>query len=188
MKIVGISASPRRQGNTEFLLDKALEGAQTAGAEITKIVLNECCYSPCQECGGCDNSGICTVMDDMTDIYRQIDVADAIIVASPIFFGSIAAQLKMMIDRYQCYWIRKYILKRTREKRKGFFICVGGQNRQDFFQNAEKLVRIFFANIDVIYTGALFYPGINDKGKIQEYAGALKEAYERGENIARDVE
>ncbi len=183
MKVLGIAASPRRQGNTEILLDKALEGAREAGAETGKIILNELHFSPCQECGGCDKTGICTVNDDMQEIFRQIDSADAIIVASPIFFGSIAAQLKMMIDRHQCYWIRKYVLKRTRAKRKGLFICVGGQNRQDFFQNAEKLVRIFFANIDVTYTGALFYPGINDKDEIKGHPEALQEAWVRGKGL-----
>ena len=188
MKILGISASPRRQGNTEILLDRALEGAKETGAEAEKIILNERHYSPCQECGGCDKTGICIVNDDMQEIFRKIDASDAIIVASPIFFGSIAAQLKMMIDRYQCYWIRKYVLKQTREKRKGFFICVGGQNRQDFFQNAEKLVRIFFTNIDVTYTGALFYPCINGKGEVWEHSEAMTEVYERGKSVVRSMQ
>jgi multimeric flavodoxin WrbA len=186
MKVLGISASPRRQGNTELLLDKALQGAREAGAETEKIVLNEKHYSPCLECGGCDQTGICTVQDEMQEIFRHLDIADAIIVASPIFFGSITAQLKMLIDRHQCYWIKKYVLKRTRAKRQGLFICVGGQNRQDYFQNAEKLVRIFFANIDVIYTGGLFYPGINDKGEINGHDSALQEAFEQGRGLVTE--
>ena len=188
MKILGISASPRRQGNTELLLDKALEGAREAGAETDKIILNEMHFSPCQECGGCDLTGICIVNDDMQEIFRKIDDADAIIIASPIFFGSVTAQLKMMIDRHQCYWVRKYVLKHTREKRKGIFICVGGRHRQDFFQDAEKLVRIFFANIDVTYTGALFYPGIDRSGEIQKYPAVLEEAFERGKRLVINQE
>lgn len=188
MKVLGISGSPRRDGNTELLLDKALEGAKEAGADIEKIVLNELNLSPCQECGGCDETGVCVVQDDMQEVYHKLDAARAIIIASPIFFGSLSAQTKMMIDRHQCYWVRKYVLKHTRnnKKRAGFFISVGGQNRQDYFQSAEKLVRIFFANIDVVYTGALFYPGINERGEITRHPTAMREAFDQGKSLAAE--
>ena len=90
----------------------------------------------------------------------------------------------MLIDRYQCCWIRKYVLHNTANKeRHGLFICVGGQNRQDYFQNAEKLVRIFFANISVTYDGAIFYPGIDDKGQIMSSPAAMEEAFNCGKSL-----
>jgi len=189
MKVLGISSSPRRGGNTEFLLDKALQGARGTGTETEKIVLNELNFSPCQECGGCQQTGICVVQDDMQEVYRKMAAARVIIIASPIFFGSITAQLKMMFDRYQCYWVRKYVLKRTaehNEKRLGFFICVGGLDRQDFFHNAEALVKVFFHNLDTTYTGALFYSGITERGEIALHPTAMREALEHGKSLAAE--
>lgn len=191
MKVLGISGSPRRGGNTEFLLNKALEGASSAGAEVEKIVLNDLNFSPCQECGGCDDSGECTVEDDMQMVYQKLEEADGVILASPIFFGSLSAQTKMMIDRFQCWWVAKYVLKQPRsekkESRRGVFICVGGMKREDFFQGAVKLVKIWFANLNVVYENDLFYPGIDEKGAILNHPTALKEAFAAGERLVKSV-
>ena len=106
-KVLGISASPRRGGNAEVLLDAALSGAAGAGAIVEKIILNELCLKPCQACDGCSKTGACIIKDDMRQIYKKVDETDALIVASPIYFGSLAAQAKIMIDRFQPYWVRK---------------------------------------------------------------------------------
>ena len=186
MKVLGISASPRRGGNTEILLDRALEGAASRGAATEKVILNELRYKPCQECGGCSSTGVCVIHDDMRLIYAKLSNADAIIVSSPIFFGTISAQLKAMIDRHQCSWISKYVLKKcslSRKMRKGAFLCVGGSGVRKFFEHAKKIVRIFFATLDIAYTHELFYPGIDDKGGILKNKKALDEAYEIGRGI-----
>ena len=187
MKILGISGSPRRGGNTELLFDKALDGAREAGAEAEKVILNELSFLPCQECGDCDETGACPIPDDMQPVYGKLEDADTLTLASPIFFGSLTAQTKMFIDRCQCYWVAKYILKNTsskRNKQTGFFLCVGGQNREDFFHNAEKLVKLFFASLNITYAGALFYPGINGKGEILNHPTAMKEAFDAGRSLA----
>ena len=101
MNILGINGSPRIGGNTDILLDKALEGAKDKGAVIEKIILNTFKFSPCQECENIKDDGTCIVEDDMQIIYKKIEEADAVILASPIFFGSLSAQTKMMIDRFQ---------------------------------------------------------------------------------------
>ncbi|MCX5679166.1 MAG: flavodoxin family protein, partial [Candidatus Omnitrophica bacterium] len=113
MKVLGILGSPRRGGNAERLLDKALEGAIACGASAEKISLNELTIRPCQECGGCDDTGECVIVDDMSMIYSSVDKADCIILASPIFFGELTAQTKAVIDRFQCRWVKKYRLKKT---------------------------------------------------------------------------
>jgi multimeric flavodoxin WrbA len=191
MKVLGICGSPRRGGNTELLLDRALEGATSAGAEVEKVILNELNFSPCQECGDCDETGECTTQDDMQALYQKLEEADGIILASPIFFGSLSAQTKMMIDRFQCWWAAKYLLKKPRaekrESRRGIFICVGGMKREDFFQAAVKLVKIWFTNINVVYEGDLFYPGIDEKGVILGHLTALKDAFAVGKDLAKKL-
>lgn len=185
MKVLGINGSPRRGGNAEILLDKALEGARTKGAEIEKIVLNELNFSPCQECKDMPDDGSCIIQDDMQGLYRKIKDADVLILASPIFFGSLTSQTKMMIDRFQCLWRAKYILKRDTgfKRRKGAFISVEGSNRKDFFLNAKSIVKNLFATINIDYKEELFCSSIDEKASILKHQDCLKKAFELGERI-----
>ena len=97
MKVLGISGSPRRGGNTDILLDRILEGTESKGAEVEKIILNKLKFVPCQECENIKDDGTCIIEDDMQLVYEKIKQSDALILASPIFFGSLSAQTKMMI-------------------------------------------------------------------------------------------
>ena len=109
--IVGILASPRIGGNCDILLDRALQAAGQNGAATEKIVINNLRFVPCQDCEQVKDNGQCKIEDDFQRIYAAVIRADSIIVASPIYFGSISAQLKMVIDRFQCYWRAKYLTK-----------------------------------------------------------------------------
>lgn len=167
MRVLGIGGSPRRGGNTDILLDCALKAAKAEGAVVTKVILNNLKISPCQECGGCDKMGVCIIRDDMRGLYEKLAEAEVIIIASPIFFGSLSAQTKIMIDRCQSLWITKYILKKnivSKKKRKGAFIAAGAAKRKDFFENARSIIKNFFATIDVSYTNELFCPVLIKKG------------------------
>ena len=185
MKVLGINGSPRIGGNTDLLLDKVLEGARSKGAEVEKIVLNELKFSPCQECGKMADDGLCLVKDDMQDVYAKIKQADVIVLGSPIFFGSLSAQAKMMIDRFQCAWRAKYILKKDNGYKKitGAFICVEASSRKDFLENARAIAKNFFAVINAGYKYELFCPGIEGKGDILKHPVYLKKAFETGVKI-----
>jgi len=179
MRVLGILGSPRRGGNSEILLDKALEGA--GGLDTEKIVLNELKFSPCQECGGCAKSGNCIIDDEMQLVYKKIDEADIVILASPVFFGSLPAQVKAMVDRYQCRWVSRYVLKRERYikgKKKGLLILVSASERDKFFKNAESIVKNFFAVAGIEFKGNLYCPNIDDKGKILGEPDYLRRALE----------
>ena len=184
MKVLGILGSPRKDGNTEILLDRALAGAKAGGAETEKVVLNELKFRPCQECGGCDATGECVIRDDMQGLYRKIEEADVLIVASPIFFGSLSAQTKAMIDRHQCRWVRKYVLKQPAAgERSGLFLAAGATDREDFFANARSIVKNFFATVGVSYRGGLFCPRIDKKGEINNHPELLEKAFILGEEL-----
>lgn len=187
MRVLGIAGSPRRGGNTQRLLDRALEGARNQGAETRKLILNDLEFSPCQECGDCDDSGVCAYDDDMTVVYDGVKQADALILSSPIFFGSLSAQTKMMIDRFQCWWAAKYLLKQPivpkERRRNGLFISVSGRGNPDHFENAKKIVKIFFLNIEVVYASELFYARIDKKSEILDHPTAMDEAFAAGKNL-----
>ncbi len=188
MYVLGISGSPRIGGNTDILLDKVLEGALAKGAKTEKVILNTLKFSPCQECENMRDDGTCIIEDDMQVLYRKVEEADAIILASPIFFGSLSAQTKMMIDRFQCLWRAKYILKKSMsgKKKKGCFISVEASERRDFFDNAKSIVKNLFVTIEAEYREELFCPGVDKKGSILMHQDVLKDAFELGERLASD--
>jgi len=190
MKVVGISGSPRKGGNSEMLLDEALKGARSAGASTEKIILNDLDFKACQECGGCDESGACIINDDMRLVYKKIEQADRLVIASPVFFGSVTAQLKAMIDRFQCQWVKKYVLKKPAQPgktRKGIFLCVSGTDKKEFFENARSLIRIFFSTLDIVYFGDLFCGGVDRKSAIKKRKVILRKAFKLGAALVNRV-
>lgn len=184
--ILGINGSPRIGGNTDILLDRALEGAQGKGAKVEKIILNNLKFVPCQECEVIRDDGVCIIEDDMQPLYQKIKEADTLILASPIFFGSLTAQTKMMIDRFQCFWWAKYISKtyQQEKKRPGAFICVEASAKRDFFENAKSIIKDFFTTIDVDYKEELLCPGVDKKGAVLGRIDWLEKASEIGESMA----
>ncbi len=99
MNIIGISGSPTRDGNNEKMIEMALAVAEDRGFGVDRIFLSERAVSPCTACGGCTNKKACTIEDDMAGIYPLLEDADGIIVATPVYFGCMTAQLKALFDR-----------------------------------------------------------------------------------------
>lgn len=186
MKVLGINGSPRTGGNTDLLLDKVLAGAAASGAVTEKILLNTLKFAPCQECTGMPDDGICIINDELQAVYLKTAQADVIILASPIFFGSLSAQTKMMIDRYQCLWRVKGLSqnKEPEMKRKtGVFISVEASHHQDFFANARSIVKNFFATINADYTEEILVSGVAEKGSILKHPESLQRAFDLGTKI-----
>ncbi|MCJ7523454.1 MAG: flavodoxin family protein, partial [Dehalococcoidia bacterium] len=153
MKVLGIMGSPRIKGNTDLLLDAAFEGAESQGAETEKIVVDRLKIAPCREYYGCLKDGNCVIQDDMTGIYPRLLASDIVIVASPIFFYNLSAQVKALIDRCQALWARKYILKLDppNSARKGAFIGVAATQGKQLFDGAKLTVKYLFTSIGVKY-------------------------------------
>jgi multimeric flavodoxin WrbA len=190
LRILGIMGSPRIGGNTDLLLDAALSGARSQGDEVEKIVVDRLNISPCREHYGCLEDGNCVIRDDMDALYAKLLEADAIIVASPMFFYGITAQLKALIDRCQALWARKHVLKQTwpGAGRKGAFIAVGATKGETLFDGSKATVKYFFKTIGVEYAEELLIRGVDQKGDIQKHPSALKDAFELGQRLARKGE
>lgn len=99
MKILAISCSPRKQGNTELLLGEALQGAQDEGAEVELYSVSGKTIEPCDGCWTCIETGECHIKDDMQELYNKLLEADGIIFGTPVYFYAMAAQTKTVIDR-----------------------------------------------------------------------------------------
>ena len=188
MRVLGIMGSPRIEGNTDLLMNEALKGAQSQGAEVEKIIVDKLNISPCREYYGCLRDGNCIIRDDMDGIYPKLLNADVVIVASPIFFYGLTSQLKALIDRCQALWARKYILKQnpSGSGRKGAFIAVGATKGRKLFDGSILTVKYFFQAIGVEYTEELLVRGVDKKGEIIKHPTALKDAFELGRRLAQE--
>jgi multimeric flavodoxin WrbA len=180
IRVLGILGSPRRGGNTEILLDEVLSGARSQGAETEKLILNELRITPCQGCAKCLEGGECAILDDMALVYPKLAAADRLVLASPIYFSSLTAQTKIMVDRCQCLWVAKYLLGRPALKgeRRGLFISTASDDGEQF-QAAIPLVKARFATLDVSYD-ALLFNGVDEKGEIVEHPTACFDAFAAG--------
>ena len=191
VKVLALNGSPRKGGNSEILLEEALRGAKEQGAEATIYNLNTMNLKPCQHCGKCDATGLCVIKDDMQAIHQDIRTADRIVLVSPIFFFTVTAQAKIMIDRCQAFWAQKYVHKKPIPPgpfgRKGLLILVGGMKKEPKnkgFECAEAVSRAFFRTVNVQEHATLEYDLIEEKGAIRAHPSALKEAYEAGIALA----
>ena len=186
MKVLGLMGSPRIKGNTDLLLDEALEGAKKQGADVEKIVVDRLRIAPCKEYYGCMRDGNCVIRDDMDDVYPKLVAADVVIVASPMFFYGISAQMKALIDRCQALWARKYVLKWkiSDSPKRGALIAVGATKGERLFEGSILVVKYFFKALDADYTGELLVRGVDQRGEIKEHPDALREAFELGERLA----
>jgi len=179
--------SPRIRGNTDLLLDEALKGAQSEGAEVEKLIVDKLKIAPCREYYGCLRDGNCVIRDDMDNIYPRLLEADSVIVASPMFFYGLTSQVKALIDRCQALWARRYILKQgpPDSGRKGAFIAVGATRGEKLFDGAILTVKYFFQTIGVKYADELLVRGVDKRGEIKQHPAALSDAFELGRRLVQ---
>lgn len=100
MRILGISGSPRGQeSNTRKLVERVVEGAKSVGAEAELVDLSEMNIAYCVACNACHITGKCTRKDDMIELHQKMLTCDGLVLGSPVYFSSVTAQLKTVIDR-----------------------------------------------------------------------------------------
>lgn len=187
IKTLGISTSPRIKGNSDLLLREALAGAESAGAHIEYIHLSDYNIAPCIECNACYTTGACKIQDDFQQLLKKMLDADRLIFATPTFFMTVCAQAKMLIDRGQCRWANKYILKKqlisTKRDRRAMLIAVGGSNSTKQFESILLTMKTYFDVLQINYVTNLFINRVNGLGEIQKHPSALKEAFRLGKEL-----
>jgi multimeric flavodoxin WrbA len=189
LKVIGISASPRLNSNSDLLIRQALAGAKSAGAQTEYIRLADFKIAPCIECNSCYKTGRCVIEDDYHIVSAKILDADRLIFATPIFFMSVCAQAKALIDRCQCLWAHKYVLKKplitaAGRDRRAMVIAVGGSKSKKMFDCIRLTMKYFFDVLDINYAANLFVNKVEDPGQIKEHPSAMKEAFALGQKLA----
>jgi len=187
-KVLAISSSPRPNGNTEALLRRALDGAKATGAEVEHVALRAVKIAPCVECNACCKTGLCRVDDDYQPIFRKMVETDCLIFATPVYFMAVSAQAKLLIDRCQCLWSRKYVLKEPLftgpgRDRRGMVIAVGGSKSKKMFDCIRMTMKYYFDVLDMNYTFNLFVNQVDRVGDILSHPTAMKEAFRLGKEL-----
>ena len=189
IKVLGIGGSPRRGGNSDLLLDRALAGAAEAGANVEKVIVARLRIAPCIACDGCWKTGRCVVADDFQAAYEKLIAAERIVLATPIYFMGVSAQAKAFIDRCQCGWARKYVLKQalpptpSGEPRRGALITTAGHHVPSGFRCAATTMRYFLDTLDAEFAGELHVGDVDEKGAIRERPDMLEAAYALGKQL-----
>jgi multimeric flavodoxin WrbA len=190
-RVFGIVGSPRKGGNTDLLISQVLEGAKSARAETGKIYLNDLRIRPCQSCGKDPRPKFCLFDDGMKIVYDALQSYDAIVLGSPVYFDTVSAQTKLMIDRSNC--LMPYVQRangssgferRIEKSKKGVFISVAGMDQE--FKTILTTVKGFFhwANINLVET--ILYPhGDNQLGNVKNSKEKIEQAFEVGVRLTK---
>jgi multimeric flavodoxin WrbA len=174
MFILGLQGSPRKNGNTNYLIKTFMNEAEKSGARTHVIEVSEKKIIPCIGCGVCEKKGHCiTQDDDMTlEIYALLRQADVVVAASPIYFYNVTAQLKALIDRSQTLWSRKYRLNINDPRgkmRRGFLLALGATKGKNLFEGVKLTAQYFFDAVSAKYEESLTYWQIEHRGDMENH-------------------
>jgi len=187
-KVISIFGSPRHDGNSDTILHNVIKGVEAGGVDIERIFVRNLKVAPCNSCGGCWEKGICAIKDDMQKVYTKLVDADGIIVASPVYFMGVSAQLKAFIDRCQAFWARKYILNLSIRDggriANGFFIATAARTTgEGLFLGAVKTIKAFFHVLDTKYVGDMLCSGLEEKDAASKRKELLQQAFDIGKEL-----
>ena len=177
MNILILSGSPRQGGNTDLLVEAFVKGAsQKHHVEVVSV--HDYKVNPCMGCNACfkSESNSCVQKDDMSLIYEKMAVADMLVIASPVYFYGLSAQLKAVIDRFHNPIRDTFHIKKTA------LLLVGAASLPELFDGILAQYRLCLNFFKLENAGRVLVRGVKDKGDIRN-TGALHEAFELGINL-----
>lgn len=183
-KVLILKGSPRERGNSAVLADAAAEGARETGAEVESVYLHALRILPCSACEGCREPGGCVLDDDMRDLLPKVAAADSILFATPVYWFTLSAQLKLCIDRWYSFQVSGW--RELRGTRFGVVLTYGdtdlyssgGINAVNTF---ETMARFLHSPIAGIVHGS-----VSDVGDVEKHPELLDQAKELGRRLGAD--
>lgn len=175
--IVIISASPRKHGNSDLLCEQFLDGAHEAGHRAEKIFLGDKTINYCLGCMACQkNGGTCPQKDDAAEVLEKIVSADVLVMATPVYFYTMNAQMKTLIDRTCAIYP-------DIGKKDIYFIVTATDTNRDALERTIDGFRGFTSCFDGIHEKGIIYgTGVTDVGDVRN-SPAMKQAYTMGKNV-----
>ena len=175
-----VLGSPRRNGNSAIMANKAMEGIKASGGDCEVFYLNGMKIRPCQACGYCqrDKDNLCALYDDMGEIYRSIKNADAILIASPVYMFTFTAQIKLFMDR--CYACSEDLAG----KKIGILLTYG--NTDEVTSGAANAINTFkdeyrYTNSEIV---GIVCARANEKGEVLQNGPVIERAFQLGKDLA----
>ena len=184
--ILAIAGSARRGGNSDTILDAAVEVLEGRGAEVERIIPRQLMdeITPCRSCWGCWETGQCVVQDHMQELYLRFSEVDHILVCSPVYFTSIPGHLKVLIDRFQCFWVRTFRMGEGPEpRRRGMFLSVGAMERDQFYKCSRQVITSWYACLNMKCAVSRFFPGLDDKDDIHSRPDYIEKARQAADHF-----
>lgn len=176
MNVLMISSSPRKGGNSEVLCERFAKGASEAGHTVELISLREKNIAPCRACYACMEKHGCVIGDDMKEVFQKLLAADVIVLASPVYFYSVSAQMKAMIDR--CLVDHKSL-----KNKKFYYIITAADPQREAAEGTLLAFRGFIRCLpDAQEQGIVYGMGAWDKGDVYRHP-AYEQAYEMGKRV-----
>lgn len=175
-KVLILSGSPRKNGNSDVLCDEFAKGAKNSGHVVEKIRVDEKNIGYCKACYACKNGGVCAIKDDMAEVLQKMIDADVLVLASPVYFYSIDAQLKSVIDRTVARWLE------VKDKEFYYIVTMADED----ISSADTTLACFRGYADCVSgakeMGVIIGSGVYEKGEIHD-TEAMKKAYIMGKNV-----
>jgi NAD(P)H-dependent FMN reductase len=185
-KVVALLGSPLPAGNTAALLDRAIRGAEDAGATVEKVVVPFLDFEPCQEILFCQDHEGCQMEDELTPLYQKFRDLDGLIIATPIMTMGIPGKLKSLMDRFQVFFMAKYMRKKPlvpkekRDSRLCLLIAISGMKIPTVFDGAKATVAAFLDIIDCRLTGEILVPDMDTIRDIRTRPDLMDLSYRKG--------
>ena len=170
-KILIISSSPRKGGNSDLLCDEFMKGARGAGHDVEKVRLAEKRIGYCRGCGVCNDTHACLQKDDMEELLDKLLEADVIVLATPVYFYTLCGQMKTFIDRT----VPRYL--DIRDKEFYFILAAAEDNRA----NMERTVECFRGFLDCLEGGGGERRGLRHRG-LEDGRHQGQSGHEAGQN------
>ncbi|MBC5995911.1 flavodoxin family protein [Romboutsia ilealis] len=153
IEVLIINASPRKNKNCFFISNIISSKLKERNISYEVFNIYDMNIEYCNACGFCEKTGYCRIKDEMTPMYEIFNKSKGTIVVSPVYFDSVTAKLKTLVDRTQAFYASKYILKKPSidrsKKRIGMYIAVGGANPYDTqFKGGQIVMDFFFKSIN----------------------------------------
>lgn len=189
MRIVSVFGGPIRKRNTELALEYFVKGFVRQEDDYSLQALKDKQISPCTACMACSATGVCVINDNMIEFYNAFDSSDVIILATPMYFNSVSAMTKAMIDRCQSYWA-KIVLLKQKEKRKKYGVVIataGSTQKKNEVDGIRLVTDLFFKAIGTECIHFIFIEGTDasplenrfeELKKIELSANQLRETIE----------
>jgi multimeric flavodoxin WrbA len=179
IRVLGVVGSPRRNGNTEILVDEVLRGAKGAGAAVEKVILSELDLAPCDACKGCVDTGECIIVDAMEDLFARMQQSQVWVLGTPVYWWGPSAQFKTFVDRWYAKAQRDEDKVLFRDRRVILVVPMGDADAN----TARHVVGMMTDALE--YVGALLCttvlaPGADEVGEVHKFPEVLAAAYAAG--------